>query len=171
MHPTLQKLSALDIPIHSFVAAIRHLSSRGDLSGPQYNNLLSNLTDTPINITDERLAKYTFLYFVQETIKKSFTTDKLNPIDIVNAVQPRAAAYIAEHEWIFAQPEEDDTPKFDSNGNVKRKRGAKQDEARELYLANQTKTRKEIIELFIDKLDMSKAGATTYYHNLKNQKL
>jgi hypothetical protein len=44
---------------------------------------------------------------------------------------------------------------------------SKAQKARDIFTANAGKSRKEIIQLFVDKLEMSTAGASTYYQNCK----
>ena len=45
--------------------------------------------------------------------------------------------------------------------------GTKLEQAKALYKANSNLPRAQIIELFMDKLSMSRAGATTYVYNCK----
>lgn len=45
--------------------------------------------------------------------------------------------------------------------------GSKKEQAIELFKVNKSKTRKEIIELFVEQLDMTPAGAATYYSTAK----
>jgi hypothetical protein len=74
---------------------------------------------------------------------------------------------MTENSWIFAEPE--DVPKMDSAGNPKRKKGAKQEEAARIYSENKSDGKAKIIELFMSELDMSKAGATTYFYNMRKK--
>ena len=48
-----------------------------------------------------------------------------------------------------------------------KKVGTKKERALAVYLANRDKTRGEVIQMFIDQVDMTKAGASTYYQTFK----
>lgn len=50
---------------------------------------------------------------------------------------------------------------------VKEKKVSKVDQARELYEAAEDKSRGAVIAVFMEKLGMSKAAASTYYYNIK----
>lgn len=50
---------------------------------------------------------------------------------------------------------------------VKEKKASKVDLARELYEQSEDKSRAAMIAIFMDKLGMSKAAASTYFYNIK----
>ncbi len=174
MHPVMQKFVERGIPIRSAVAAIQYLSDKQETMTPaHYQSLLEEFVGEQVHtkltgVDADRQLKYTLLYFVQETIRKSFSTDKINPIEILGTASDKAKKFIVENPWTFATGESD-VPKVDSNGNAKRKKGAKQEEAARIYIENKAKGKKTVIEMFMSELDMSKAGATTYFYNMKKQ--
>lgn len=66
----------------------------------------------------------------------------------------------------------DKKPKIESKVKVKRTRtskgNTKLDQARKIYQeAVGSKSRNEIIQMFMTKLNMTKSGATTYFYNVK----
>jgi hypothetical protein len=54
------------------------------------------------------------------------------------------------------------------NTERKERTGTKTEKAREIFKQNPDKTRKEIIQMFVELLDMTEAGAATFYNNTKN---
>jgi len=163
----IQKLRDLSIPVSSPVKAIQYLNSREDMKLEQYNNIVSELTDSTTSFENQRQAKYSFLYLVQNIIKKSNNTNVLDTKMLLSESTFQAKNYIQNNPWVFAQAEV--VTKVDSNGKPKRKKGAKQIAALEIYKANINEDKKVIIQMFMDELDMSKAGATTYFYNAKKQ--
>jgi hypothetical protein len=53
--------------------------------------------------------------------------------------------------------------------NMGTKPGSKMDRAVEVYLMNDGKSRKEIIQMFCSQLGLSPAGASTYYQTIKSR--
>lgn len=65
-----------------------------------------------------------------------------------------------------AKPKAEKQPKV---AKPKGEKGSKVDQARDLYIAATDRSRTAIIELFMQKVGLTKAGASTYYYNLKKQ--
>lgn len=168
MHPAIETIRKYDIPVGSYLQAIRHLMERPDLAHSQYVNLIREIVGEPITDTgDDRQTKYTFLYLVQEAIRASDNTDKLDMLELHDLAFQKAKNYIASNPWVWAQPE--DAERLDEDGKPKRKKGAKQEEAARIYNESKADGKAKIIERFMAELDMSKAGATTYFYNMKKQ--
>jgi hypothetical protein len=117
-------------------------------------------------------ATYTFYYVIQNAVRAKMNQsvvegdDLLYPaIDQANKLLER----LTTGDLQFVRATLDEVPKVDSVGNPKKKKGAKQELAASLYVKYQDKPRKEIIQLFIDEIGMSKAGATTYFYNMKKR--
>ena len=166
MNP-IKQISEYGIPVNSYIAAIQYMNDRSDLEQSQYENMIKNLTGVERKFDNHRDAKYTVLYLIQETIRKSNSTNKFNMSEILDFAYERAKSFIASNPWHWAEPEE--VQKVDSNGKPKRKKGAKQEEALRIYKENVDAGKAKIIELFMSELDMSKAGATTYFYNTKKK--
>jgi len=153
------------IPTHSYLAAIQHINSFEDKNAVQYAELISELIEVQYNESDTRLAKYTYLYLVQELLRH-YNDPTSPPLrDILNMVTLKAKTFIADNEYIFANPEEVSS---DVGSNPHKKKGSKQREALAIFANNrETKSRGEIIQMFMDDLNMTKAGANTYYCSTK----
>lgn len=152
----------------------------------RFKALIKDLTGEDITFADPRKeARATAMHLVQETMLASIGTDKLCTFEQVDLPDPAdippldpkalldesikwALKYIEENPWHWAQPE-DDEPKLDARGNPKRKKGAKQEEAARIYNELKGGEKKDIIQRFMDDLDMSKAGATTYFYNMRKK--
>jgi len=168
MHSALEQLQDSGIPTRSAVAAIQYLGARENLTPDQYTRALSNLVDMPVLINDDKLVRYVYLYTVQGLINKSLTTDNIDVTEVFSVATTNAKNYIAKNPWVLAEAEE--VVRTDAAGKPKRKKGAKQEAAAVIYKENKdTLDRKQIIELFIEELDMSKSGATTYFYNMRKK--
>jgi len=168
MTSVLTRLQDSGIPTRSAVAAIQHISNRGRQTADYYNKSLSNLVDAPVQITDEHLARFTYLYTVQGIVDLSMNTDIIDATEVMHKAMSNAKKYLKENPWTVAEP--DEVVKTDAAGKPKRKKGAKQEEAGRIYNENKdTLDRKQIIEMFIKELDMSKSGATTYFYNMRKK--
>ena len=78
------------------------------------------------------------------------------------------AAYKEEFVQRQAKPKAEKAPKAPRAKRVKRMEGpTKQERAVELYKANMKLSKDNMIALLREKLDMSLAGATTYFYNAK----
>lgn len=145
-----------------------------------YERLIEELLLEPVTFEDERTARISAGYLVQELMRVFVNRpDQILDVEAVWVdAQQRTAAYIerinsGDLMFMQAKPETDDynenaEPVVDDRGNRKRKKGAKKQMAAEMYRDNrETKTRAEIIEMFMTDIGMSKAGATTYFHNNK----
>jgi len=166
MHP-IKQIAEYGIPVNSYLAAIQYLNRRSDLEQSQYENMIETLTGFGNDFPDHRIAKYTFLYLIQETIRESNNTDKFDMGKLLTLSFNRAEKFIKENPWHWAQP--DEVVKVDDAGKPKRKKGAKQEMALELYKEYIEEGKPKVIDMFMSELDMSKAGATTYFYNTKKK--
>lgn len=165
----IENIRNLDIPTNSYIKAHLALRDRKDFDRLNYKDLINNVIDGHhVSNIDDRVAQYTFLYIVQEAVRNNMNGVEMSDWELFDLANRKAEKYIKNNSWVFAKPDEE--PKVDSEGNPKKKKGAKKDMAIELYgKYRNEKSRKEIIQLFIDEIGMSKAGATTYYHNMKKE--
>jgi len=163
----IKQLREWKIPTSSYCAAIRYLNDRPDLIKCEYERLVETLTGVRRQYEDLREARYAFLYLVQETIRKSDNTDKFDMAEMLEYAEKCAHKLFLEQSWHWAVCEEE--VKTDSSGKPKRKKGAKQVEALRIYNENVDEGKAKIVELFMSELDMSKAGATTYFYNMKKK--
>jgi len=166
MNP-IKQIAEYGIPVNSYIAAIHYMSDRSDLDQSQYEGMIKNIVGVDHKFTNQRDAKYTLLYLIQEIIRKSYSTDTFNMGELFTKSFVRAKTFINDNPWHWAEPE--DVEKVDAGGKPKRKKGAKQEEALRIYKENVDAGKAKIIELFMSELDMSKAGATTYFYNTKKK--
>ena len=175
MHKAIAQIEAYDIPTHSYVAAIQHLSDRNPLPNGEYIKRIEELVGFSVEISNERLPKYAYLYFVQELIKAAQAVgDDIVPVAIYEMAYDKASEYIVENSYIFATPDDTAPVKLDATGAPKPKKGAKKELAKQVYtdeILGKNLTRKEAIAIIMDKVGMSSGGASTYYANLKNGKM
>ena len=155
--------------------------SDGVWSQKQYENFIEKLLNERVTFETHEQAEYVARYFVQGLAK--FHTDHPDTMMDVDAIFLTATEYAKDFirrmdhgdlGYMRAKPEGEKTvdenapPDIDDRGNRKRKKGAKKQMAAALYEAERSAlTRKEMIAKFMDEIGMSKAGATTYFHNNK----
>jgi len=166
MNP-IKQIAEYGIPTNSAIRAIQYLGEKEDYNSEQYFSMIMKITGHGINIADPRRTKYSFLYLIQGIIKESFNTDTIDVLSVLLTAQDNAEKFITENPWHWAEP--DEIEKTDESGKPKRKKGAKQEEALRIYKENIEAGKAKIIELFMSELDMSKAGATTYFYNTKRK--
>lgn len=159
------------LPVNSYVAAIQTLNHREPTPLPTevYEKRIESLTGKKgIQISD-KYARTIFLYLVQETIRVSYNSDVFDMNTLFSLSVNRAVKFVDQHPYLYEKKEKDEQPKLNAHGKPKRKKGAKKEEACRIYRENKDKSKKEIMELFMKQLDMSKAGASTYYYNCKKE--
>lgn len=179
----LQTIASYGLPTDSYIAAIQ-LANNEDLplslTKDQYEQGVADivgLTSAPSVDTDKE-ARVLFLYTVQETIRAF--NDAAGAIPDMEGVwtdiQKRAKVFQKNHPWVFkdyaAEKYENETGevKLDSVGKPKQRKGAKKAQAEALYQKiNGTTDRAGIIAALMKDVGMTKAGATTYFHNCKKQ--
>jgi hypothetical protein len=172
----LLEIEAYNIPTNSYISAIQYLSDRPDRLDREYKEMIKDITGEEVSFDDARMYKYTLLYTVQEAIKQfGDTTDYVNPADVLKLATEKAEQFVNTRTYVFAKKDIDENApqKLDASGNIKPKKGAKKIMAKEVWEKNkhQTMTRKEWIELLVAEVGLTKAGASTYYANLKAGRL
>lgn len=179
MHKAIQTLHDAGIPTGSYIAAVQYLNERGTLTEDEYfdriNELLDghNLVNLPNDDIAEHRPRYAYLYFVQELIRASFSSDSFDTLNVWRDALKRAETFIRGNSYIFAKAE-DDEPKLDATGKPKPKKGAKKELAKKVYaekIDGKGLTRKDAIAILADEVGMTPAGASTYYANLKAGRL
>lgn len=168
MHNAITTLQNYKIPTGSYIRAIQEINEDGELSHNEYVKRCKELVGADVEL-DEKTDRYVYLYLVQETIRKSFTTDQLNMIELFEQAKELADKFCKENPYVFATSVDFENPKLDANGNPKKKKGAKKELAKKIWSENQGKnlTRKQWIELLIEEVGLTPGGASTYHANLK----
>ena len=168
MHPVIEQLHDSKIPTTCFLAAIQQINYQGVQSLEYYNKKLTSFIGKKVSIPNLHLARFTFLYFIQESIRSYNDTGDINVSSVRSIAEKKAEIFLKNNPWIMAQREE--TVKIDAaTGAPKRKKGAKQEMAAKLYKEHKGKAKKEIISIFVNEIGMTPAGAQTYYYNMKKK--
>lgn len=164
----IENIASLDISTTSYIEAIRSLKEQRTYDRMDYGQMVNAIVGGENQFDDHEHARYTLLYVVQEAVRQYNQGENVSAEQLLDYAVNKASDYIKSHSWIFAEPET--KPKTDSEGRVKPKKGAKKEMAQDLYKKHKdNKSRKEIIQLFMDEIGMTKAGATTYFHNMKKE--
>ena len=170
MQTPLQVIEGLGAPITSHIAAIQYLNEEHRwLTKTQYEDAIIDIVgieDGHPTLSNEKESRILFLYVVQETIR-AFSHPEVPDMDVVfnNAIQ-HYEKFVAENPWSIKIYES--APKLDADGNVKPKKGAKKEMAESLFKENKNKSKQEIMDIFMEQVGMTPAGASTYYYNCKN---
>ena len=167
MHPMLTTIQSKHIPIDLVHKAAEHMglveerpeyytTGIKDISGEDYTN------------DNYDILRKTFAYLVVGVIKELDHTDKLDGKHLLATAEAKATKLVTDNPWMFAKPEAE--PKLDANGQKKPKKGAKKELAKTVYaeqIDGKGLSRKDAIAILVEEVDMSPAGASTYYANLK----
>ena len=140
-------------------------------------NIITNLIEqgTEFSVTDPIEARMTAQYLVDKAI---LLGDKYDPNEALKSAAERIAIQRVENPWFFYKPtfssvetvtetRHDVAVEVKSDGKIKK--GGKQILAQALYEKHKDKDNKAIIEIFMKELQMSKAGATTYFYLTKKK--
>ena len=173
MHPSLKQIADYGIPVHSYIRAIQHLTDRPPLSYGEYDSRSSKLVRSLVKSPDEKMAKYTYLYLIQETVRAASATVGVDPSSFLQYAISRASAHIESNPWLFVQPDNFDSsdtdPTVSRSGNSSKK-GAKQDIVEQIYRNHRkTTTKADLIDMFVEQAGMTKSGASTYFYAMKKK--
>jgi len=173
MKAPLEVISAYGAPTDSYIAAVRHFSERDELTKEQYEEGYNAIigTEEPVEFSTVFHAKYHFLYAVQETVRLSLSGIPMMS-DVAEIVEERVKRMEAEKPWAFKDYNEtpDGERKLDATGKPKPKKGAKKELAIQVYadeIHGKGLSRKDAIAIMMEKVGLTKAGASTYYANCK----
>ena len=110
------------------------------------------------------------MYTIQETVR-AFTGVAPPDMELLwEDIKTRTEDFLENNPWVLIDYAEASRP-LDDDGNPKAKKGDKKVRSQELYIENKDNglSRKEWIALFVSEIDMSPAGASTYYANMKKK--
>lgn len=173
----LDILRGYDIPLGSASEAIQMINRKQRLTRDEYLRRITELAPEAVEILGEHVdledsqMRFMYLYLVQQIIEDSENTDVLDMEETAVHAFERATGFMRNNSWIFAEKAE--KVKLDAAGNVKPKKGAKKDLAKQVYNAlikGKDLTRKAAIDVLVKEVGLTPAGASTYYANLKKGK-
>lgn len=170
MNDPIQVLSSNNISTRSYGRAIQDLAIRCTCVD-DYRDIVNGLMNRQVENDDdviELLAKY----LVQEIVKQNIHEGEGVDPDIAFITAEREATVMynrihgGDMRFLLASSDDDvDTGTTVQTKSVQKK-GAKKEGAARLYREMKNDhTRNEIVDAFVEKLGMTKAGATTYFHN------
>lgn len=130
-----------------------------ELIGDEYISLLDDCLDS-------RHAQYMHAYLVDALVKLHNAKETDAMVAVVNRAMHKATLLYnrvttGDMSYVIAKSERDEA--------LSPHQSSKQDRAKDLYEIHKDKTRREIIDVFVKELGMSKAGGSTYYQSLKKQ--
>jgi len=167
----LEKIKDSGIPTNTPGAAIQYMRDYGlmELPTEEYRERITVLTNIDAHTSDEDELNFLYRYIIAGAIDGETNMERL-----VQSALEKSKTFIANNEFVFARPEENQAPKLDAAGNVKPKKGAKKDLAIKVYneqIKDKGLSRKEAIQIIMDEVKMSSGGASTYYANLKSGRM
>jgi hypothetical protein len=183
MNTPLQVIEKLGLPTDSYIAAIGVAKDPDNplvLTKSEHEAAVAEIVGLDIVpvFEDDKHARHYFHYTIQETIRAyMIAAGGIPDMDEVwTEIQRRFAKFKHEQPWAFKdyvdeqRTDEYGEVKLDSVGKPKQKKGAKKQQAYALYQKlNGTTDRPGIIAAFMKDIGMTKAGATTYFHNCKKE--
>lgn len=172
MSDAIQVLNDRNISVRSFGRAVQDLAAQC-VCPEDYRRVATQLLDRDVNVDDTTIEYFT-KYLVQELVKQNIAEGEGVDIEIASVTAEREATsfvkriYQGDMSFLLKSEEttDDGTTTVTTTSTSRPKKGAKKDGAARIYRQMQNDhTRDEIIAAFIEQLDMTTAGATTYFHN------
>lgn len=161
----IELLTGYGTPVHSPLASGIHLNSgQADYDQKEYEDRLALMLERPADsFPNRKYAHMIYSYLGYYVIVDNAAFGKYDAEDCYQRACNKVA-YEAEHSrWKFMEAV---NVSEDSNGKSKTWR---KDEALRLFAETPTMTRQEGIALFVEKLEMTPSGASTYFANAKKQ--
>lgn len=153
----IELISKYNITTDSYIKAVQELNAES-LTDVEYLDRIEELVGGTVDLKGAS-PKYTYMYFVENVIKNGENYWLNDSIE-------RARKFVDKYDWAMKK----ETPQQNEETIVKTgKKGAKKIQAIKLYneRKNEEMSRKQWIELLISEIGLTKAGASTYFHNLK----
>lgn len=171
MSGTIQILTNRNICTRSYGRAVQDLSMQC-VCPEDYRRFVSSVLDTDLDL-DDTTIEYFAKYLVQDLVQQNLAEGEGVDLYVASAKAEREARTIVHRirfgdmTFLLAKEELGENVVTGSEKvQSKQKKGAKKNNAARLYRQMQNDhTRSEIIAAYIEQLDMTTAGATTYFHN------
>lgn len=180
-------LRTYNIPTQNHVLAVLHLKRDGDgveiddLQTEEYKSRIKELINSPVDITDHRHAKYSYLYLVQELVKvNSGVSDLVDLADILKEAMDKTKAFMEVNKagWDSIDAKDDGVVRVRADGTIKPKKGGLKEQAEVVFADHfrhltdkkeASALRKVIVKMFIDDVGLTEKGAPTYFYNCKSK--
>lgn len=178
MKSPLEVIQDFGAPTHSYVEAVHYFNDRDELTKEEYEKGYNDILGTMERVTfsNSILARYHFLYAVQETIRASLdgVPDMVKIIDTIeNRIVRLKDSYPFLFEEAFSSPGEIEHKNMDAAGLPKRKKGTKKALTKRVYvefIEGKGLSRSEGISILVEKVGLKHTVASTYLSNCKTGK-
>lgn len=152
----IDKIECLEIPTRSPLTALHYINDTFP-ENTDYNVLIQQLMETEEQYPEE-YAKFFFQYLVTTAIKEQGVV-----LDEVKWIaKDKTDNYFSRLETDLKFLKATSEVEYNKPKLTKKERAVQ-------IIKNNDVPRKEIISMFMEQLDMSKAGATTYYYTIKRE--
>lgn len=170
----MEQLKERLIPTTTHFDAARYVAAQyAGCSKAQYESLITSVCGVEVHTNHTKEAELLFGYLVVESVKQHHEGFVVKGNEIIEVAKQKTNQFLINNPWIAVQGETTTTTTTEDGVVVqhtssKKKGGASK---KELCIAlfnedgNNTKTRKELIAVFVEKLGLTPAGASTYVHN------
>ncbi len=152
-HNPITEIQALGIPTTSFVkAAFAASEFREAADLVRYNQLISQVIGTPYSTEELPLAQMLFGYLVQEHVRNFRAGNTLDAMEVFNLSLERAQTFIKAEPWHWAVSPEEDSIRVSN----------REEAIRIMKEVPEGTPRDAIVDLIVDKLEVSTATALSY---------
>jgi hypothetical protein len=146
-------------------SVVRHVEKVNDLDDEVLLSRINEIVGED-NVPDIEGGdvKTFYKYLLQNTIKYQITSEE-NVGDLIMITGKDVERFNREYEWTKVDGTTTSTVRQE-----KPKKVTKKDQAEKIFAEHYGKLKpKEIKQMFMDELDMTKLGANTYYYTLKSE--
>lgn len=173
MKTPLEMIASYGAPTHSYIAAIAYFSEKPDLSKVEYESNIKDIIGllTPPSLPSTYEARILFRYVVQETVRSHQLEAIPNMDEVYKLALDKTKKFVEEYTWAQTNYNCVNGITFTNSEEDCSRKGDKKTITEKIFkdLVAQKASRSAIIDVFINQVGMSKAGATTYFHTLKKQ--
>lgn len=175
MSQVIHNLAAAGFKTDSYFAVARQVNDQfRSITKEKAVRVMKNLFGFAINVDDDIVASVALRYMIAEAVRKHIDGFVVTVDDVKAIGIEKTREFFSKNSWLrpsFKGNFEDVPVDCDFkeikhkpfNGKkTKSKTGTKLEAAKKIYEENRNASRSYIIDLFINQLGMTKAGATTY---------
>jgi hypothetical protein len=177
MKSPLEVIQDFGAPTHSYVEAVQYFNDR-DFTKEEYEKGYNDILGTVERVAFSNfiLARYHFLYSVQETIRASLGGVP-DMVEIMDTIENRIAKLKDSYPFLFEESlsptGEIEHKNMDAAGLPKRKKGTKKALTKEVYvkfIEGKDLSRSEGISILVEKVGLKNTVASTYLSHCKSGK-
>ena len=185
-------LESLNIPTHDFIRAVQYVMAKdrdvrdtgfhGNFTAAQYADQITSILDIPTPIfPSDKYARLFFGYLVQEIVKRYNNQQEIpEDLKLWSIVTDNVKQHVIKSPWSVAEYTEENVevkPRkqrekkkkitTDKKGRPLIKKGNKLAVIKQIFEDNKNKnlTKKQWLEIMMDKAQTTKVGAVNYYYS------